>query len=239
MPREDLLDPNTSRRLAELVDISLAELDLETVLAALLVGRAQANAPSTGVALPSTGAVLNAGKLPPAKPQATTATPVLSLPIRPQTLNELMAAANLTGQIVKGIATETLVVDAGQSTSLSLSGDPAQVFVYVQPIKVRSTYYDPTITAQVTVDGKPVILPGTVFSVQGPAEVSLGQFYYVRNSITITITNGSDTDILIFGETEYLAITTSYFNEVFQPLLARGMDDLQAAALAQYQGGGG
>lgn len=238
---EDWLDPNTSRRLAELVDISLGEFGIETVLAALLLRQsAPGGHPSLtkggGVTLPSTGAVQDI-RTPPLPTRPTGARPVLSLPIRPQTLNEMATAANLTGQITKGIATELMAVSAGATNTLVIGGYPGTVGVFVSPVGIRSTYYDPNITAQVLVDGKPIVLPGNIYAIDGPAEVSLGQFYYVETSIAIIITNQSATDALIFGRVEFLQIASTYFHQVFQPILAGGMADLQAAASAQYQGG--
>jgi len=163
--------------------------------------------------------------------RASSPVPTLSLPVSPKTINEMILSTDLSGHLFIDIGNITFTCPAGKVTTAYYPVFPNTVIMFGSPIKCFASYYSSAITVSVTVDGKPVIgIGGTPFPITGANTLELGQYFYARQGVAMTVTNNSaiDTTISLLGEA--IVIKREYFDTFFVPLMSFGYDLLKDLA---------
>lgn len=172
------------------------------------------------------------------KATATGALPVLTLPMSPKTLNEMVNAADLKGVATMGVWKLKVTVPAGQIVTVTQPVLPGTVHVFMAPLGVTATYYSDAITATVMVDGNLVTPPPETYAINAADQLPLGQSYYMTRGMVGTITNATSTSTTITFAVEALAIEKDFFNtQFYKPLIDFGIGALKQ--LADHAGGGG
>lgn len=164
--------------------------------------------------------------------------PVLTLPMSPKVLNEMVNAADLKGVATMGVWKLKVAVPAGQTVTVVQPVVPGTVHVFMAPLGVTASYYSDAITATVEVDSHPITPPQTTYAINASDQIPLGQYYYMTQGMVGQITNATSTNTTITFAVEALAIQTNFFNNQFyRPLITFGMHALRT--LADQQRGGG
>lgn len=162
--------------------------------------------------------------------------PVLTLPLSPPVLNQMINAANLPGVAVMGVDQISVLVPAGNTVTVTIPTRPGTVAVATSPIRVSASYYSSAITIDFFVDGRSVTSQDYQYSLTGEDAVDLGQYYYAYQAIVAIIANKSATDTTLFGKFEGLAIERGFFESFYKPIIEYGYRIL--AAQAQVLNGG-
>lgn len=160
----------------------------------------------------------------------------LQLPLSPKVLNEMINAANIRGVSIMGVNQLTVTVPAGQEVMVVLPTRPGTVGIATAPIDMSATYYSHGITLNVLVDGYMVTSPDYQFTLTGPDQLELGQYWYYQQSMVLVAHNTTATPTTITFKSEGLALEQKFFQSTYLPLLEHGFKAL--ADLAHELNGG-
>jgi len=154
--------------------------------------------------------------------------PILTLPLPPKTLNEMMLAANIPGHVQMMVYQFVTAVPAGTEVAWIIPALPGTVAVHLSPLRMVATYYSSAITGNVYVDGKTVAEDLSLIS---EALVEFGQYYYMTSEILVSINNASANDTIISTMSDVMAINRQVFELFYVPIINYGYDILKNLAV--------
>lgn len=165
-----------------------------------------------------------------------TAPVILALPTDPRTLLKIIEGFGVPGETQFPVYRASWLCPAGTQTVVNLTQlmSPGFVAMMAYPMRVESTYYSPNITAVCVVDNTRVVTPVPAVCT-GPGEISLGEWYVVRDNVTFYVTNGAARDAIFTTEVQAALIQKSFYEEWFRPALKASWDLLNQ--LVEEQGG--
>jgi hypothetical protein len=204
---QKLLSPN----IAKLEQLGLTEEQQAVYLLGLLV---QAAGVTAAVGSTSESASGGAGIVYPF--------PALTLPMGPAVLNEMLLSTENWGTVTPQLDRQIIAVAAGQTATLVQPVPYGYVVSMMEPASYFATYYNPAITAIMTLDGHSTLV--TSFPVNGPGTISAGQYGTLRQSLMLEITNGSPFDTIVTYSAEALYIDAAFYASWNQALLTYGID---------------
>lgn len=158
---------------------------------------------------------------------------VLALPVTQlQLVRSILGAEQATsGSASAHQGGLVLSVAAAGSASYTNTVPDRYNWLLAAPMRVTSTYYDPSLTITVAVDD-----PTNVVIIDYPlmqaAESVIAEFGIVRRQLFLTIVNGTTTACQVMFDTQYAAVLESVVNDVWIPTLTGDFSLLQARARA-------
>ena len=160
------------------------------------------------------------------------------LPMSPQVLTEMIYAASVPSLAQKGVLSETVLVPAGQAVTLTIPVISGTVTLFTSGLKVTANYYDPSIVADVVLDGQNISPAPYEYAVVGEDTVSSIQYTYVTQYLSGVFTNYTTTDTMITFKAEVLAVDQTLFEQqLWLPLMRRSLDVAKELASLYATGG--
>lgn len=161
---------------------------------------------------------------------------VLALPTDPRTLLKIIEGLGVPGETQFPVYRAAWLCPAGFLTVVDLTQlmPPGYVAMMAYPMKISADYYNVNITAVCVVDNTRVVTPVPAVCT-GPGEISLGEWYVVRNSVRFYVTNLSPRDTTITTEVQAALLQKSFYEEWFRPALKASWQLLNR--LVEEQGG--
>ncbi|MGQ9698290.1 MAG: hypothetical protein ACUVRO_09880 [Armatimonadota bacterium] len=147
---------------------------------------------------------------------------ILALPTDPRTLLKIIEGFGVHGETQFPVYRAAWLCPAGVLTVVNLTQlmPPGYVAMMAYPMRAESTYYSPNISAVCVVDNTRVVTPVPAV-LTGPTEISLGEWYVVRDNVKFYVTNAATRDAVITSEVQAALIQKSFYEEWFRPALER------------------
>lgn len=161
---------------------------------------------------------------------------VLALPTDPRTLLKIIEGFGAPGETQFPVYRAAWRCPAGVLTVVDLTQlmPSGYVAMVAYPIRVSADYYDVNISAVCVVDNTRIVTPVPAVCT-GPGEISLGEWYVVRDNVRFYVTNAAARDTTITTEVQAALIQKSFYEEWFRPALKASWDLLNQ--LVEMQGG--
>ena len=140
-------------------------------------------------------------------------------PILPSSLNNAIVAAQLRGEIATYVNSFGVAVPAN-STVVEVYGTGGLPTTIHGKLSIDATtvaLVDKGVELQIQVDGNDVIGPPSApdYTIAGLRSTTLGQDFVTLNSLTVSITNNTSTDIVVFMDGEFIRMSSSFYTDVY------------------------
>jgi hypothetical protein len=159
---------------------------------------------------------------------------VISLPMDPKAISKIVQGFGVPGESEFPLYSTAVLAPASTETTFIVAIPTGFVGMVVEPILISSEYYSSDITGKVIVDDVKVVTPIPYYFTE-PASISLGEWYTVRQNITIIMTNNTGVDVTMTVQAQVALLQVSFYEEWFRPVLKASWDALNN--LAELMGG--